>query len=98
MDDCPFCRTPLPLNDAETMAMIRARVAKKDPEAINFLGEKYCHGKLGLQKDVRRAFELWTEAADLGSIEALNNLSVAYESGAVAQLGRVKATCTTFFY
>ncbi|EJK61672.1 hypothetical protein THAOC_17796 [Thalassiosira oceanica] len=74
------------------MAMIRARVAKKDPEAVNFLGEQYCHGKLGLQKDVQRAFELWTEAAELGSIEALNNLSVAYESGAVAQLGRVKAT------
>ena len=35
--DCPFCRTPPPTNDAAVMAMFQARVAKKDPEAINFL-------------------------------------------------------------
>ncbi|EJK66786.1 hypothetical protein THAOC_12257, partial [Thalassiosira oceanica] len=31
-------------------------------------------GKHGLQKDVRKAVELWTEAAELGSIDALYNL------------------------
>ena len=45
MRDCPFCRTPL-LEDndatkADQLAMVQARVAKKDPDAIHFLGQKY---------------------------------------------------------
>ncbi|EJK66522.1 hypothetical protein THAOC_12557 [Thalassiosira oceanica] len=73
-------RTPCPDNDADSLTMIRARVAKKDPDAINHLGEQYCHGQLGLQKDMRKAVELWTEAAELGSVEALYHLGIEYES------------------
>ena len=65
MDGCPFCRTPYPGNDAVELAMIRVRVEKKNPAAIFFLGDQYYHGMLGLQKDMRRAVELWTEAAEL---------------------------------
>ncbi|EJK69437.1 hypothetical protein THAOC_09308, partial [Thalassiosira oceanica] len=78
-------------NDADQLAMIQARVAKKDPVAINHLGEKYCHGRLGLQKDMRRAVELWTEAADLGSIQALYNVGVAYNLGEGLQEDKAKA-------
>ena len=52
-DTCPFCRTPLPGNDADTLAMVQARVAKKDPAAIHYLGVMYCHGKMGFQKESR---------------------------------------------
>jgi len=79
--DCAFCRTAMPSNDADRLAMIRARVAKKDPEAINLHGGKYFFGKLGLQKDSRRAVELWTEAAELGSIDALFSLGLAHRRG-----------------
>jgi len=41
MIDCPFCRTPFPENDAAMLAMVRARVNKKIPDAIHFLGGKY---------------------------------------------------------
>ncbi|EJK74353.1 hypothetical protein THAOC_03972, partial [Thalassiosira oceanica] len=84
MDDCPFCRTPHSdsENEADQLAMIQARVLKKDPYAIHFLGEAYCHGgEFGLQKDMRKAVELWTEAAELGSAKALCNLGVAYYNG-----------------
>ena len=81
MDDCPFCRSPYPDNDPDELAMLQARVAKKDPEAINNLGERYYLGNLGLQKDTRKAVELWTEAAELGSIKSLFNLGFAYERG-----------------
>ncbi|EJK65128.1 hypothetical protein THAOC_14055 [Thalassiosira oceanica] len=94
MGDCPFCRTPLPANDAENteiLAMVRARVAKKDPVAINHLGEKYFFGQLGLQKDVSRAIALWTKAAELGSVKALYNLGVAYNTGEGVQQDTVKA-------
>ena len=79
--DCAFCRTPCPDNDADKLAMIQARVAKKDPAAISNLGHKYFFGDLGLQKDARKAVELWTEAADIGSIEALYSLGSAYYHG-----------------
>ena len=37
-DRCPFCRTPLPDNDASILAMVRKRVDKGDAEAMDFLG------------------------------------------------------------
>ena len=82
MDDtCPFCRTPFPPDDASQLAMVKKRVRKGDAEAIGFLGNKYYYGELGLTKDVPRAIELWTEAAELGSLEAHFNLGDSYYSG-----------------
>ncbi|EJK56740.1 hypothetical protein THAOC_23314, partial [Thalassiosira oceanica] len=69
-DRCPFCRTPHPFDDASKLAMIQKRVRKRDSVAIFHLGTKHYHGELGLAKDVPRAIELWTEAAELGSVEA----------------------------
>ena len=70
--------------------MIQARVEKKDPEAIYRLGKAYGIGKLGLPKDDRRAVELWTEAAALGSIDALFNLGNAYHGGIGVQEDKTK--------
>ena len=90
MFDCPFCRTPYPDNDADTLAMIQARAKKTDPVAIDFLGTKFFFGQLGLQKDARRAVELWTEAAELGSGEALFNLCDSYLKGDGVQEDKAK--------
>ncbi|EJK76226.1 hypothetical protein THAOC_02027 [Thalassiosira oceanica] len=98
-DFCPICTLPIPLpmtpvaeaNDHMKLAMIQKRVAKKDPDAFYHLGTKYVHGELGLQKDVQRAVKLWTEAAELGSIDALYNLGVLYDSGNGVQEDKVKA-------
>ena len=69
-NNCPFCRTPPPADEASELAMVHQRVGKGDAEAMSFLGEKYFHGLLGLTKDVPRAIELWTKAAELGSLDA----------------------------
>ncbi|EJK52436.1 hypothetical protein THAOC_28284 [Thalassiosira oceanica] len=91
MSDCAFCRTTTADNEADTLAMIQTRVAKKDPVAINNLGNSYFRGGLGLQKDMRGAVELYTEAAELGSIEALYNLGNAYDLGKGVQQDMAKA-------
>ena len=91
MDGCPFCRTPCPENHSDMLAMIQARVTKKDPAAINHLGHKYFVGELGLQKDTRKAVQLWTEAAELGSIEALFSLGNAYSRGNGVQKDKAKS-------
>ena len=89
--DCPFCRTPYPNSDEDMLTLIQARVTKRDPTAINFLAQKYRFGSLGLQKDMRKAVELWTEAAELGSIHALLNLGYAYDLGEGVQQDKAKA-------
>ena len=81
MRGCPFCRTPIPTDDASALAMVQIRVDKGDAEAINGLSDQYYHGTLGLTKDVPRAIELWTEAAELGSLNAHHNLGVKYYTG-----------------
>ena len=78
MYDCPFCRTPFPEDDASELAMVQRRVDKGDAVAINHLAGLYDCGGLGLTKDVSRAIELWTEASELGSIDAHYNLGHAY--------------------
>ncbi|EJK76621.1 hypothetical protein THAOC_01607 [Thalassiosira oceanica] len=80
-DSCPFCRTPLPADDASKLAMVQKRVSKGDADAIAHLSCKYYFGQLGLTKDVPRAIELYTEAAELGSLEAHYRLGVAYYTG-----------------
>ena len=94
MNDCPFCRTPMPENCAGAIAMIMARVEKKDPVAINLLGDRYLHGMIGGQKDMEKAIQLFAEAAELGSIEALFFLGVAYYNGGLTRT-RQRAPNTT---
>ena len=90
MFGCPFCRAPYADNDADALAMIQERAVKKDPDAIYNLGIKYYHGELGLQKDMRKAVELWTEAAELGSVDALYSLGSAYYNGEGVEVDKTK--------
>ena len=80
-DNCPFCRTPTPDGGAEILALVQARVDRKDPEGIRYLGDEYLRGGQGLRKDALRAVELWTEAAELGSDRACCALGRAYHCG-----------------
>ena len=90
MLDCLFCRTPRPDNNGDALAMIQARVEKKDPAAIYKLGDSYFRGDLGLQKDLQRAVGLWEEAAEVGSVDALHNLGVLYDFGDGVQKDEAK--------
>lgn len=63
------------------LAMVQRRVDKGDAEAIKGLADDYYEGSLGLTKDVTRAIELWTQAAELGSIEAHHILGIVNYNG-----------------
>ncbi|EJK76814.1 hypothetical protein THAOC_01403 [Thalassiosira oceanica] len=92
-DRCPFCRTPHPSDEASALAMVQKRVSKRDAEAINQLGNHYDDGDLGLPKDVPRAIELWTEAAELGSVVAHYMLGAAYYNGDGVQQDKPRGVC-----
>ena len=81
LDTCPFCRTPYTNDTTSQLAMVQKRVDKGDTEAICFLGHSYYNGSLGLTKDVPRAIELYTEAAELGSLDAHLKLGITYCTG-----------------
>ncbi|EJK77680.1 hypothetical protein THAOC_00472 [Thalassiosira oceanica] len=81
LDRCPFCRMPVPHDNASMLPMIQKRVGKGDAVATKTLGDWYCDGRHGFAKDVPRAVELWTEAAELGSIDAHNSLGVVFYTG-----------------
>ena len=102
----PFVRAPNTLQGEEgakraeeeavgigcSLAMLQqTRVKKKDPEAIHYLGSSYYQEGLGLQKDMRKAAELWAEAAELGSIGAQAHLGGAYLLGEGVQEDKAKA-------
>ena len=78
---CPFCRTPVPTDEASLLVMVRKRVGKGDAEAIKRLGDIYYQGNLGSPKNVPRAVELWTQAAELGSAVEHHSLGLRYYNG-----------------
>ena len=61
--------------------MIQKRIEAGDAAATEFLAITYYYGGCGLGKDVQRAMELWTEAAELGSIDAHAQLGSMYYFG-----------------
>ncbi|EJK44207.1 hypothetical protein THAOC_37276 [Thalassiosira oceanica] len=78
---CPFCRTPFQNMDAAILALVQKRVDAKDPKATEYLAQSYYSGDHGLEIDVPRAIELWTEAAHLGDMDAHFKLGVIYYHG-----------------
>ncbi|EJK52111.1 hypothetical protein THAOC_28651, partial [Thalassiosira oceanica] len=58
----------MPANRVHELTMVRTRVAKKDPAAIYHLGYQYYYGKCGLQRDMRKSVDLWTESAELEGV------------------------------
>ena len=77
---CPLCRTPWPESDAEQLARLRRHVENEVPEAINFLGNAYRDGDLGLRSD-KKAVKLYKRAVELGDVDAMVNLGYAYDNG-----------------
>ena len=78
---CPFCRSTTPKTDTKVLEMVMKRVAAKDPVAIQRLGDFHLNGNHGFEKSSSRAFELWSEAAKLGSTEALFKMGMEFYQG-----------------
>ncbi|EJK47349.1 hypothetical protein THAOC_33934, partial [Thalassiosira oceanica] len=78
---CAFCRTATPDDDQARLTLVRKRVHAKDPVATEFLAHAYYDGNNGLQQDIPRAIELWTEAANLGDLDAHYRLGYIYDEG-----------------
>ena len=89
--NCLFCRTPFAKDDASALAMVQKRIDAGDADAMEFLASSYYNGGHGLEKNVQSAVELWTEAAELGSIKACYELGRSYYNGDGVGQDRAKA-------
>ena len=78
---CAFCRATIPKDNETCIAMIQKRIDAGDAEAMHLFGSQYYFGGCGLKKDVQRALEFWTKAAELGSIKAHYELGNLYCDG-----------------
>ena len=91
MKGCPFCRTPDPEDNSQTLAMMQKRADAGDPLAIWHLGNNYHYGQHGVEKDVTKAVELCEHAAELGCKEAHYNLGCLYGKGIDVEKDTAKA-------
>ncbi len=73
---CAYCREKLPETKEETNQNYTKRMKANDPLAMYQMGVKYYH-----DGDFDRAFEYYTKAAQLGSMNAHYNLSIIYSVG-----------------
>jgi TPR repeat protein len=79
---CPFCKADtLSGTDEEEVEKLMKRVEANDAGTMFILGHYYYQGQLGLQQDLAKALELWTQAAELGSRDAHFQLGMQYNEG-----------------
>jgi len=78
---CPFCRTPAPASDEETVNRLKKRADGGDAESICMMGCYYGNGHYGFPQDYSKTLELWRRAAELGHAEACSKIGSAYYHG-----------------
>ena len=78
---CPFCRTPPPKTDEETIKRYEKRMAVNDGRAIYNFGFHYARGVYGLSQNYAKALEFYHRAGKLGHAAAYYNIGIAYHTG-----------------
>jgi TPR repeat protein len=76
VNKCPFCREPAPYDVEERDKRLKKRMKANDPAALREMGRlRYGEG------DYDGAFEYWTNAAELGDVDAHDKLGMMYMQG-----------------
>jgi TPR repeat protein len=79
--ECPFCKAKVEIDHEIILEQTMKRVEANDATSMTYLGCFYANGSCGLQQDLNKALELWTRAAELGSIEAHYYIGGVYYQG-----------------
>ena len=91
IEKCPFCNAEEAYENEIIMERMKKRARANDANSMCELGCLYWNGKLGLRKDSKKAFELWTQAAELGSIDANYYFGDEYLNGESVEKNMKKA-------
>jgi len=90
-EKCPFCRTPTPTSDEESLKRERTRVEAGDFIAIGKLGSYYADGLYGYPQDYTKALELWRRSGELGYSAAYCKIGYSYDLGIGVEVDKKKA-------
>ena len=82
---CTFCREPIQVANKVHIDRTKKRMKAGDALAFGRLGSAYLNGEFGLAKDSKKAFKLFTEAAQVGSPEGYSILAGAYHTGELVE-------------
>ena len=85
---CPFCRTPLPTSEKESMERLKKRMEVGDTYAFYMMGCYHTRGQFGLPRDSAKAIEFWRKAGRFG----YNIIGNAYYNGKNVERDEKKAT------
>jgi len=80
-DLCPLCRVPAPKSDEELMKRCKKRMQLNDANAFHAMGQQHYLGDWGLPRNAKKAIQLWTKGAELGSCNAHSSLGDQYLIG-----------------
>ncbi|KAL7554926.1 hypothetical protein ACHAWF_018491 [Thalassiosira exigua] len=76
---CPYCREDYhSMSDEQVLRKLKDRIKLNDADSFHMLAIIHDRGMHGLSQDSKKAHELWTRAAELGSRDADYNLSKSY--------------------
>jgi len=78
---CPFCRTPVPTSNKETIKRFEKRMELNDPRAIYNMGIYYAKGMYGLRPNQAKMLELYHRAAELDDVDAYFSIAYCYRNG-----------------
>ena len=78
---CPYCRSPINWMSKGLIKRLEKRMKSKNADSFYCLGNRYYKGDLGLTKDIKKAMELWSQGAELGSINAHFSLGQLFFQG-----------------
>ena len=79
--DCAFCRTPPTSTDKGIIDRLIRGVDRNDPNSIVQLASFYADGRMGLQKDLAKAIEMFQKSGELGCATAYYWLGALYHKG-----------------
>mmetsp|Transcript_21686 Transcript_21686/g.35776 ORF Transcript_21686/g.35776 Transcript_21686/m.35776 type:complete len:319 (-) Transcript_21686:981-1937(-) len=82
---CAFCRKYSPRTDEVNNEQFMKRIEANDPVAMCYMG-----GKKYIEGDFKSAFEYWTKATELGSVQAHYQLSIMYQLGQGVEIDKKK--------
>ena len=88
---CSFCRVPIHSTDEEFVSRVKERMKLYDAGAFYMLGQAYHYGDYDMSKDMKKALELWKQAAQFGLVMAHFRVGVAYEEGQGIEKDMTKA-------
>ena len=89
---CPLCREPVLVSDHLQLARIRRHVENDVPEAVLSLGHLYREGgQYGIVRNEKKAAKIFKRAAELGSLDAMNSLSIMYFHGEGVKVDKEKS-------